>query len=117
MILYKKSTIWRNILRSIVDFSLYIKNKHSKADYLHSLNFYEIAQILLNFCSVTYLIWKGIIKMSGKRKSFAKQNHLRKMKIIEFTYILSYFEAIVNAKVVKTYEKYAKKLDKLNKFL
>ena len=39
------------------------------------------------------------------------------MKIIEFTYILSYFEAIVNAKVVKTYEKYAKKLDKLNKFL
>lgn len=104
-------------LRFIVDFSLYIKNRYSKADYLHSLNFYEIAQILLNFRLVTYLLWKGIIKMSGKRKSFAKPNHLRKIKIIEITYILSYFMAVVNAKAVKTYEKQMKKLDKLNKFL
>ena len=53
----------------------------------------------------------------GNKKSFAKHDHLRKTKFTEFTYILAYFKVIVNAKVVKVYEKCTKQLDKSNKFL
>ncbi len=59
--------------------------------------------ILIIPCVKKKNLYTVIGKMQHNLWFIVNQNYLRKMKSIEFTYILSYFEVIVNANVVKTY--------------